>query len=117
MRTMLAASLLAATFAIPAFADNPPRKGSDADEAFMTGIRKLGVMSGEAYACSSEADQPQVGQGALDLATQVSLHFGLQAAFIYSGSFGYGTAHDFDRKTCPQAIADFKALQAKYSVH
>ena len=33
----------------------------------MTGIRKLGVMSGEAYACSSEADQPQVGQGAIDL--------------------------------------------------
>jgi hypothetical protein len=80
----------------------------------MTGIRKLGVMSGEAYACSGEADKPQVGQGALDLATQVSLHFGLQAAFIYSGSFGYGTAHDFDHKTCSQAIADFKSLQVKY---
>ena len=117
MRTILAACLLAATCAVPVLADNPPRKGSDADEAFMTGIRKLGVMSGEAYGCSSDTDKPQVGEGALDLATQVSLHFGLQAAFIYSGSFGYGTAHDFDRKTCPQAIADFKALQAKYSVH
>ena len=114
MRTVLAASLLAATFVVPAFADNAPRKGSDADEEFMTGIRKLGVMSGEAYACSSEADKPQVGQGAIDLATQVSLHFGLQAAFVYSGSFGYGTAHDFDHKDCPQAIADFKGLQAKY---
>jgi hypothetical protein len=44
----------------------------------------------------------------------VSLHFGLQAAFVYSGSFGYGTGHDFDHVACPQAIADFKALQAKY---
>ena len=114
MRTMLAAGVLAAMFVVPAFADDSPKKGSDADEAFMTGIRKLGVMSGEAYACSSEADQPQVGQGAIDLATQVSLHFGLQAAFVYSGSFGYGTAHDFDHKDCSQAIADFKALQAKY---
>ena len=114
MRTILAASLLAATLVVPAFADNPPRKGSDADDAFMTGIRKLGVMTGEAYACSSEADQPQIGQGAIDLATQISLHFGLQAAFVYSGLFGYGTAHDFDRKNCSQAIADFKALQAKY---
>ena len=75
MRTVLAANLLAATFVVPAFADNPPRKGSDADEAFMTGIRPLGVMSGEVYACSSEADQPQIGQGAIDLATQVSLAF------------------------------------------
>jgi hypothetical protein len=114
MRTMLAACVVAATFIVPAFADDPPKKGSDADESFMTGIRKLGVMSGEAYACSAEADKPEVGQGALDLATQVSLHFGLQAAFIFSGSFGYGTAHDFDHKTCAQAIADFKALQANY---
>jgi hypothetical protein len=80
----------------------------------MTGIRKLGVMSGEAYACSREEDKPQIGKGAVDLATQVSLHFGLQAAFIYSGSFGYGIAHDFDHATCPQAIEDFKALPAKY---
>jgi hypothetical protein len=105
---------LVATFVVPAFADDAPKKGSDADDAFMTGIRKLGVMSGEAFACSSETDQPQIGKGAIDLATQVSLHFGLQAAFIYSGSFGYGTGHGFDHKTCPQTIADFKALQAKY---
>ena len=113
MRTILGACLLAAALAVPALADNAPKKGSDADEAFMTGIRKIGVMSGQAFACSSEADQPQVGQAAIDLATQVSLHFGLQAAFIYSGSFGYGIGHDFDHKACPQALEDFKALQAK----
>ena len=117
MRTILAACALAISLVIPAFAQDAAKKGSDADAAFMTGIRKLGVMSGEAYACSGDADKPGIGQGALDLATQVSLHFGLQAAFIYSGSFGYGTAHDFDRKTCPQAIEDFKGLQAKYLGH
>ena len=87
MRTMFGACLLAATLAVPAFAQqNAPKQGSDADEAFMTGLRKLGVMSGQAFACSSETDQPKVGQATIDLATQVSLHFGLQAAFIYSGS-------------------------------
>ena len=44
----------------------------------------------------------------MSLATQVSLHFGLQAAFVYSGSFGYGMGHDFDHKTCPQALEDFE---------
>ena len=114
MNTVLAASVLTATFVVPALADDGAKKGSDADEAFMTGIRKLGVMSGQAYACSQESEQPRVGQGAIDLATQVSLHFGLQATFIYSGSFGYGMGHDFDHAVCSQAIADFKALQAKY---
>jgi hypothetical protein len=114
MRNIIVSCVLAAVLAVPAFAQEAPKKGSDADDAFMTGIRKLGVMSGEAFACSSEADKPAIGQGTIDLATQVSLHFGLQAAFVYSGSFGFGTAHEFDRKNCPQAIADFKALQAKY---
>jgi hypothetical protein len=114
MRTFLGACLLATTLVMPGFAQDAPKKGSDADEAFMTGVRKIGVMTGQAFACSSEADQPKVGQAAIDLATQVSLHFGLQAAFIYSGSFGYGIGHDFDHKTCPQALEDFKDLQAKY---
>jgi hypothetical protein len=114
MRLILAACVLAAMFVAPAVADQTTKKGIDADDAFMTGIRKLGVMSGEAYACSSDADKPQVGQGAIDLATQVSLHFGLVAAFTYSSSFGYGAGHDFDHANCPRAIADFKALQAKY---
>ena len=111
---ILPVSLLAITFVTPVFADNVPKQGSDADEAFMTGIRKVGVMSGEAFACSSDTDQPKVGQAVIDLATQVSLHFGLQAAFVYSGSFGYGMGHEFDHGTCPQALGDFRALQAKY---
>jgi hypothetical protein len=32
-------------------------------------------------------------------------------------SFGYGIGHDFDHKTCPQALEDFKALQDKYLAH
>jgi hypothetical protein len=114
MRSILGACLLTASFAAHAWADGGPKKGSDADDAFMTGIRKLGVMSGEAFECSDVVDQPKIGQAVIDLATQVSLHFGLQAAFVYSGSFGYGMGHDFDHKTCPQALEDFKALQAKY---
>lgn len=110
----LGACLLAVTFVTPVFAEDAPKKGSDADEAFITGIRKVGVMSGEAFACSSAADQPKVGQAVIDLATQVSLHFGLQAAFVYSGSFGYGMGHEFDHGTCPQALEDFQALQARY---
>jgi hypothetical protein len=114
MRTLLSACLLAAAFVTPGFSQDAPKKGSDADDAFMTGIRKIGVMSGQAWACSAQADQPKIVQSVMDLATQVSLHFGLQAAFVYSGSFGYGMGKDFDHKNCPQAIEDFNALQAKY---
>jgi len=114
---MLGTCLLTVAFIAPACAQDAPKRGSDADEAFMTGLRKIGVMSGQAFACSSETDQPKVGQAAIDLATQVGLHFGLHAAFVYSGSFGYGMGHDFDHKTCPQALEDFKGLKETYLVH
>jgi hypothetical protein len=71
MRSILGACLLTASFAAHAWADGGPKKGSDADDAFMTGIRKLGVMSGEAFECSDVVDQPKIGQAVIDLATQV----------------------------------------------
>jgi hypothetical protein len=97
-----------------AFSADEPRKGSDADEEFMLGIRKVGVMVGEAFVCAGDAAGTGVGQDALQLANQIATHFGLQAAFIFSGSFGYGTGHTFDKATCPETLANFKSLQQKY---
>jgi len=91
-----------------------PKKGSDADDEFMLGIRKAGVMVGQAFACTAEQARPSVGQDALQLANEIATHFGLRAAFIFSGSFGYGSGHAFDTGTCPATLADYKALQQKY---
>jgi hypothetical protein len=113
MRSILTAIALAVSLNAPAFAD-AVKKGNDADPDFMTGVKKLGVMSGETFSCSPEADRQSVGEDALALANQIALHFGLQVAFIYSGAFGWGSGHDFDHKTCPDTLANFKDLQHKY---
>jgi hypothetical protein len=100
MPTIVGIGILAATFVVPAFAQNAPKKVSDVDEAFITGVRKIGVMAAQAFARSSEADQSKVGQAAINLATQVARHcwtavpFGFRAAFVYSGPFGYRMEHD-----------------------
>jgi hypothetical protein len=113
MRSIPAALALAVSLNVPAFAADV-KKGNDADPEFMTGVKKLGVMSGEAFTCSAAANQQSVGEDALSLANQIALHFGLQVAFIYSGAFGWGSGHDFDHKTCPETLANFADLQHKY---
>jgi hypothetical protein len=113
MRSILATFALAAVLITPALADDV-KKGNDADPDFMTGVRKLGVMTGEAFTCAPEADRQGIGEDALSLANQIALHFGLQIAFIYSGAFGWGSGHDFDHKTCPETLANFKDTQHKY---
>ncbi len=113
MRSVLTALALAALVTSSAFADDV-KKGNDADPQFMTGVRKLGVMSGEAFVCTPEAERQEIGEDALSLANQIALHFGLQIAFIYSGAFGWGSGHDFDHNTCPETLANFKDTQHKY---
>ena len=114
VRTFILAALLLTGVAMPVFAAGEPKKGSDADEEFMLGIRKVGVMVGQAFACTGEEARGAIGEDALQLANQIATHFGLQAAFIFSGSFGYGTGHPFDTTTCPATLANFKTLQQKY---
>ena len=50
VRTSILAALSLAGVAMPAFAADEPKKGSDADQEFMLGIRKVGVMVGQAFA-------------------------------------------------------------------
>jgi len=115
MRITIAACALAVVFSAQAFAAEP-KKGSDADDEFMLGMRKVGVMVGEAFMCTGEDGRSGIGADALQLANQIATHFGLQAAFVFSGSFGYGTGHEFDKGTCPATLANFKAIQQKYLV-
>ena len=91
-------------------APTPP----DADAAFLTGLRRVGVMAGQAVECSPQADrQGQIAQ-AMALADQIAVHFGLRAAFNYVGALGYGSGHPFDKAGCAQAIDGWKQIQAKY---
>ena len=113
-RDVVLTAMLLAGLAGSAFAADEPKKGSDADEEFMLGIRKVGVMVGEAFVCTGDAAGTGVGQDALQLANQIAPHFGLQAAFVFSGAFGYGTGHTFDKATCPATLANFKSVQQKY---
>jgi hypothetical protein len=96
-----------------AFAENVP-KPADADETFITGLRRIGVMAGQVVECSAEADRPAKINDAMELANQIAIHFGLRAAFNYAGAVGWGSGHAFDKAGCTQSIEGWKAIQAKY---
>ncbi len=107
----------------PAFAQAPSTPAApkqnvptppDADEAFLTGLRRVGVLAGQAIQCSPEADRKAQISDAMELADQVALHFGLRAAFSFVGATGYGSGHPFDKSVCPQALESWKGLVAKY---
>jgi hypothetical protein len=86
----------------------------DADETFLTGLRRVGVMAGQVVECSADAErQVKIGQ-AMELANKIAIHFGLKAAFNYVGAVGYGSGHAFDKPDCSRAAEGWKEIQAKY---
>jgi hypothetical protein len=86
----------------------------DADETFLTGLRRVGVMAGQVVECSADADkQAKIGQ-AMELANKIAIHFGLKAAFNYVGAVGYGSGHAFDKADCSRAAEGWKEIQVKF---
>ena len=110
------------TAALPAVAQDAPKtvtqeapKAPDTNQEFLVGLRRVGVMAGQAVECAGDAERQAKIAEAMDLANQIAIHFGLKAAFNYVGAVGYGSGHPFDKATCAQSIAGWKDVLAKYS--
>jgi hypothetical protein len=94
-------------------AANVPTPPAD-NQTFLDGLRRVGVMAGQVVECSSDADRQEQISRAMELANLIAIHFGLKAAFTFTGALGYGSGRPFDKATCSQAIDGWKQIQAKY---
>jgi hypothetical protein len=91
-------------------AKTPP----DPAEAFLTGLRRVGVVVGQVFVCSTDKDRPAQIAQAMQLANYIAIDFGLKSAFDFVGAVGYGSGHPFDKAGCGQAMDEWKQIQAKY---
>jgi hypothetical protein len=111
------------TLTVPAVAQDAPKattaqeapKAPDTNQEFLVGLRRVGVMAGQAVECSGDAEKQAKIAEAMDLANQIAIHFGLKAAFNYVGAVGYGSGRPFDKAGCAQSIAGWKDVLAKYA--
>jgi hypothetical protein len=104
-------------------AQNPPAQvapapdvpaAPGADQSFLTGLRRVGVMAGQVVECSADADKQAKIAEAMELANKIAIYFGLKAAFNYVGAVGYGSGHAFDKAGCVESINGWKEIQNKY---
>ena len=118
--TSIIVGLAALTAAAPAFSQQAATpapaaaagsvSAPDSDAAFMTGLRRVGVMAGEVVQCTAESDrQAPIGE-AMQLSNEIALHFGLAAAFNFSAAVGYGAGKPFDKAGCADAATGWNAV-------
>src|SRR5690554_6864025 len=90
-----------------------PAQPVDEEEQMDTGLRKFGYISGQAFQCYDAKQQEQAQRVALDVATNILRLFGSDRAFFYAAAFGAGATAEIDKKTCPDAIREAKAVIEK----
>jgi hypothetical protein len=71
-------------------------------------------VAGHVVVCASDNDKQAVIERATDLAGEIAMQFGLNAAFQFVGALGYGTGRPFDMATCKDANAEWNRIQQKY---
>lgn len=86
----------------------------DSDQEFMTGLRRIGVMGGEVVQCSPEKARNTVIAQAMRLSNAIAMHYGLAAAFNFSGAIGYGSGKPFDKSGCAAAQSGWNDITEKY---
>lgn len=105
------ALLLALPHAAPAAEPAPPAATPpppmDAEEALDESLKRFGYLTGLARGCVVDAQRPKLEREALDLAAGIARLFGTDRAFLYSSSFGYGTAMYTETKDCAEVLKQY----------
>jgi hypothetical protein len=91
-----------------------PVSAPDSDPAFMTGLRRVGVMAGEVVQCTAAADRQAPIAEAMQLSNEIAQHFGLAAAFNFTAAVGYGAGKPFDKAGCADATTGWNGIKQKY---
>lgn len=113
---------LIAAFALQPFAmaaDEPPATETeaavmDAEEQLDEGLKSFGYLAGLARGCVVEAQRPALEREALDLNAGIARLLGIDRAFLFASSFGYGTNIVVEAKDCPEVLKAYEARVEDY---
>jgi hypothetical protein len=102
-----AASPAAAGVAAEAAPGAATNSDVDAEEALDESLKRFGYLTGLARGCVVDEQRPKLEREALDLATVIARLFGTDRAFLYSSSFGYGTAMKTEIEDCAKVLKQY----------
>ncbi len=116
MLSLVAAGALGLSLAGPVQAQTagtrPPPPAADDD--FTAGLRRIGVLAGQAMECATDGAKAKILGETLNMGHEIANHFGINAAFNFTGAVGYGSGRPFDKADCAKATNGWADVQQKY---
>ena len=95
-------------------AEAPEPTVVDEEEQLDEGLKRFGYLAGVARGCVVEEQRPALEREALDLNATIARLLGVDRAFLFASSFGYGTTVVVEAKDCPEVLNTYDARVATY---
>lgn len=90
--------------AAPASGDPAAAGLVESEEQLDDGLKRFGYLAGLARGCVVEKQQVELEREALDLSAAIAKLLGTDRAFLFSASFGYGTAIEIETHDCVEVL-------------
>ena len=87
---------------------------ADAEEQVDEGLKRFGYLAGLARGCVVEKQRAALEREALDLNAAIGRLLGIDRAFLFASSFGYGTTVAVETKDCAEVLKTYEARVAKF---
>jgi hypothetical protein len=94
-------------------AQTPPASG-DAEEQVDEGLKGFGYLSGLALGCVVKGQRAALEREAMDLNAEIGRLLGIDRAFLFVASFGYGTSVELKTEDCKTVLERYEAQVAKF---
>ncbi|MGE5242687.1 MAG: hypothetical protein ACM3SQ_00480 [Betaproteobacteria bacterium] len=97
-----------------ASAPTPVAATVDEEEQVDEGLKRFGYLAGLARGCVVESQRAALEREALDLNAAIGRLLGIDRAFLFASSFGYGTTVVVETKDCPDVLKAYESRVDKY---
>lgn len=81
----------------------------DEEEQVDEGLKRFGYLAGLARGCVVENQRPALEREALDLNAAIGRLLGIDRAFLFASSFGYGTTVVVETKDCAEVLKAYES--------
>jgi hypothetical protein len=91
-----------------------PAAAVDEEERLDEGLKGFGYLAGLARGCVVEEQRPALEREALDLNAAIARLLGIDRAFLFASSFGYGTTVVVEAKDCAEVLKAYESRVETY---
>lgn len=86
----------------------------DSEEALDEALKRFGHLAGRARVCVADEQRAELERDVMNVNASIARLLGVDRAFLFAASFGYGTSVEVEQKDCAEVLRNYAARVARH---